>query len=213
MRRLLFSLFVCVLTLPCFAQAQLVRSAGFKIGTSAASQDWNYSSYGRNMDANTLWGVDVGAFIEWFTLPVFSVSTEGHYVQKGFKVTLPLTSAQSPDGNGTFVTLFQRVAYLSLPILARCRLDIASSNIYALAGPRVDFLLGYRDQGFGAVIKDFRSAELGLTLGLGLETTAFDRFMIGAEFRVSPTLQDSYSSNVLQVRNRSMEILFVLRAK
>ncbi len=213
MRRLLFSLFVCILTLPSFAQAQLVRSAGFKIGTSAASQDWNYLTNLRSLDANTLWGIDVGAFVEWFTLPVFSISTEGHYIQKGIKVTLPMTTAQSPDGNGTFITLSQRVAYFALPVLAKCRLDIASSSIYALAGPRIDFLLGYKDQGFGDVIKDFRSAELGLTLGLGFETIAFDRFMIGAEYRFSPTLQDSYSSNLLQVRNRSMEILLVLRAK
>ena len=213
MRRLLFSLFVCILTLPSLADAQLVRSAGFKIGTSAASQHWNYPTIGQSLDANTLWGIDVGAFVEWFTFPVFSLTTEGHYIQKGFRVSLPTTNSQSPDGNGTFITLSQRVPYFSLPVLAKFRLDIASSCFYALAGPRVDFLLGYRDEGFGNVIKDFRSTEFGLTLGLGFEAIAFDRFMIGAEYRFSPTLQDSYSTDFLQVRNRSMEILLVLRAK
>ncbi|MEW5980618.1 MAG: outer membrane beta-barrel protein [Acidobacteriota bacterium] len=199
------------LTLSNPADAQLIRSAGLKLGASAASQDWRYSMRGVTLDAKTIWGIDVGGFVEWFNLPVFSVSMEAHYIQKGFEVTLPVSTTQSPDGNGTFKTTSARVNYFSIPALVKCRLDLGSSTLYALGGPRVDFLLSYTDEGFAVVFKDFRSSELGLTIGIGLEAIPIDRFRLGAEFRYSPTVQDSYSTNFLTVRNRSLELLLVLQ--
>ena len=192
------------------AESQCVRSFGLMLGATAASQDWAYAANVGSLDARTRWGIDVGGFVEWLDIPILSISTEVHYVQKGFKIETPVTTAQSPDGNGSVFTLSPRVDYLSIPIVAKCRLDLAGSSLYAFAGPRVDFLVGSNDEGFGAVLDKFKSTEYGATMGLGVEAIRLGSVGLGAQFRYSPTLQDSYATNLLSVRNRSLEMLIVV---
>ena len=192
------------------AEAQLVHSFGLKVGASATSEDWQYAANIGSIDAKTRWGIDVGTFVEWFNIPVWSLSSEIHYIQKGFKVQLAVTTPESPDGNGSVLTLSPRVDYLSIPILAKCRLELGLSTLYVIAGPRIDFFLSSEDDGFGDVISKFKSTEYGVTIGLGFLATSMGPLGLGAEIRYSPTLQDSYSTNLLSVRNRSLEMLLVL---
>jgi hypothetical protein len=210
MRKTLFIPIFSLCFLSSLAEAQLIRSLGVKAGASAASQDWLYADRDISVDALTRWGLDIGGFIEWFNIPVFSLSSEVHYIQKGFREELPVTSAESPDSHGMLLTLSPRVDYLSVPILAKCRFDLGSSSLYILAGPRVDFLLSTKDAGFGEVLSNFKSREFGATVGLGYEATKLGPLTIGAEVRYSPTLQDSFSTNLLSVRNRSLEMIIVI---
>ena len=210
MNRILTALLIYAFLLTSQANSQAVKSIGLKVGAISATQDWKYAQNVSSLDTKPRWGFDVGAFAEWFTLPVFSLTTELHYVQKGFSLKLPVTTEQFPDGNGAFMTLSPRVDYLSIPILAKCRLDWASSSLYAIAGPRIDFLVHHQDSGFGAVIDHFRSTEYGATIGIGYLLTQLVPFGLGAELRYSPTLQESYSTNLLAVRNSSFEMLILL---
>lgn len=187
-----------------------MRCFGIKAGVAATNQDWQYLQYGGGIGAQTRWGADVGGFVEWLNMPILSVSSEVHYIQKGFKVRFLYTTEQFPDGNGTYLTHTPRVDYLSIPILAKCRYELPSFSLYAFAGPRIDIFLSTRDEGYGAVINKFKSNDLGATMGLGFEAFQVGPATLGAEFRYSPTFQDSYSTNLLTVRNRSLEMLLVL---
>ncbi len=210
MRRTIILPIIALCLFPLLAEAQLIRSFGIKAGTAAASENWQYSQNPGLIDPLTRWGLDVGGFVEWFNIPILSVSSEVHYVQKGFRLQLPVTTAESPDGNGSFLTLSPRVDYLSMPLLAKCRLDLESSSIYVLAGPRLDIFLSTKDVGFGDVLKKFRSNEFGFTMGVGCEAAKIGPLTLGLEARYSPTLQDSYSTNLLAVRNQSFEMLLVI---
>ncbi len=192
------------------ATPQLVRFVGIKSGLAITNQDWKYLQFGNGIGSQNRSGLDIGAFVEWLNIPIFSVSTELHYIQKGIKLELPVTTEQFPEGNGTYVTFSPRVDYLSIPILAKARCEFGTSSLYVLVGPRIDVLLTSSGEEFRPVFDDFASSDFGATLGFGLEAFQIGLFTLGAEFRYSPSLEDSYSTNLLTVRNRSFEVLLVL---
>jgi len=213
MRRMMFLPITMLCLVPLFAQAQLIRSYGLKLGVAAASQNWQYTSFTGPLYPSTRWGLDVGAFVEWLDIPVFSISSELHYVQKGFRVQIayPGPDIGNPPFNVLAETVSPREDYLSILLLAKARLAVGSSSLYAIAGPRVDSYLATREaDGFDDVLKQFRSNELGVTVGLGCEATQLGPITLGAEIRYSPTLQDSYTTNSLALRNNSFELLVVL---
>ena len=214
MRRMMILPLTMLCFVSVFSQAQLIRSYGLKVGTTAASQNWQYTSFTGPLNPSTRWGLDVGAFVEWLNIPVFSISSELHYVQKGFRVQIafpgPYGSVPFPF-TGTVETVSPREDYLSILLLAKARLAVGSSSLYAIAGPRVDSYLATREaDGFDDVLKQFRSNELGVTVGLGCEATQLGPITLGAEIRYSPTLQNSYTTNSLTLRNNSFELLVVL---
>jgi len=212
-RRAVLLQILCLCLLPCLAQAQLIRSFGLKVGTTAASQDWQFAPYAGFIDPLTRWGLDVGGFVEWLDIPVFSISSELHYVQKGFRVQWPIPAPDDVVGRGNYgaATESPRLDYLSVLLLAKARLAAGSTFLYIIAGPRLDSYLSTREGGeFDDVLKQVRSHELGVTVGLGCEATQLGPLNLGAEIRYSPTLQDSYTTSRLTVRNHSFEMLVVL---
>jgi opacity protein-like surface antigen len=191
------------------APSQLIRTAGVKAGAVAADQDWNYRFAGDLLVPGARWGIDVGGYVEWLTHPILSISSEAHFIQKGFQSSVQIVSVESPAGTGMYITQKARVEYLSLPILAKFRVDLDGVTPYLVAGPRIDFKLNSSSDGFGIVLDDFRSSEIGMTFGLGAETRLHPAITLGVEARFSPNLQPGYESDLLKVYNRSFEFLLV----
>ena len=75
-------------------EAQLLKAIGVKVGAVAANQTWERASPFSDFDTDTRWSVDAGAFVEWLNIPFVSVSTEVHFVQKGMKYSIPITTEQ-----------------------------------------------------------------------------------------------------------------------
>lgn len=90
-----------IILLTLFIQAtshcQAIRTIGVKLGGVTANQSWTYSSM-PSLPTERRWGIDVGVFFEWFTTPVLSLSSELHFIQKGMKLSLPITTPQNPEG-------------------------------------------------------------------------------------------------------------------
>ncbi len=189
--------------------AQIIRTIGVKGGAVSATQSWDYASPFTGFDTERRWGIDIGVFVEWLNLPVFSLSSEVHYIQKGMKLSLPITTEQNPDGTGEYWTRSPRVDYLSVPVLAKVRFLDAQLSPYIVAGPRVDFLLQTKGDGFEVVLDKFEKVDFGTTVGVGIEIKSFELVQLGIEFRFSPSFNDGYSSTYTKVRNSSMEFLFV----
>jgi hypothetical protein len=203
------------------AAAQPFRSFGAKAGISSAR--WLEQVYGFEVEQNERRvGLDAGLFIEWLTLPVLSVSTEVHYIQKGNSMEIPLTTEQFPNGTGEVISQNVRHHCLSFSVLPKARLETADLEIYILGGPRIDMTLsdavdvqgpepvrGYYAQGIERVVALFRSPRFGLTAGAGIQTKGILPVTVGLEFRFSPDLQDAYT-NGITVRNTSMEFLLTI---
>ena len=195
------------------SDSQLIRSYGVKIGITSAGQDWNYSSFLSGI--TTIYdkyrtGLDVGGYVEWFTIPVFSVLTEVHYIQKGCKDEFPVPAIEGPVGSGETVTFSPRIDYLSFPLLAKIRFDTPILTIYGVAGYRLDFLIAKKVDVSGAVFDDLKSTDYGPTIGCGINVPIVFGYCLGGEFRYSFSSQNIFSNQVLTVKNKSMEFLLTV---
>ena len=200
---------VLLLIIQAAGSAQAIRTFGVKGGAVTASQTWDYVSPFTDLDTERRWGIDIGVFVEWLNMPVFSFSSEVHYIQKGMKISLPVTTEQNPAGTGEYWTRSPRVDYISVPMLGKARFMDAQVSPYIIAGLRVDFLLQTKGEGFEAVLDKFEKVDFGATVGAGIEVKSFEPVQLGIEFRLSPSFKDGYSSSFTKVRNSSMEFLLV----
>ena len=193
-------------------RAQLISSYGIKIGMTEASQSWNYSGYLSNIKVfnKSRSGLDFGIYTEWFNIPVISVLTEIHYIQKGCKDDISVRTSEFPLGTGETRTIIPRIDYISIPILSKVRYNIEFINIYAIAGPRLDVLIGKNSEAVGAVFDDLKKTDFGETFGMGLELPIKTIYHIGLEFRYSLSSQNIFTNEWLKVKNKSLEFLLVL---
>src|SRR5450759_5304305 len=117
-----FATFLCIMGFCIRSEAQMIRSAGIKVGASIAGQDWHYSSTSQPFADQYRWGYTFGVFIEWLDISTFSLSTEIQYSQKGFKQEF---ERRADDGTvlGTYY-LIPQIDYLSIPILLKMRYEL-----------------------------------------------------------------------------------------
>jgi opacity protein-like surface antigen len=200
-----------MLSLSGISTAQIVRSYGIKVGTSVSSQEWTYAIPFVHVAERVRWGVDLGCSVEFLNIPVLSVLVEAHYAQRGFSDEVTVSTVSNPEGI-VRTTLSPRVDYLSLPVLAKVRVDLGNVSPYVVIGPRLDVLLSTKPEGYDVVLDKLKPTDLGITVGVGVEWTVSQSVRIGAEGAYCPGLRDVYSSDLLTVRNRSYHILLTINA-
>jgi hypothetical protein len=190
--------------------AQIIRGYGLKLGAVSASQTWDFD-FNVNLPVEARWGYDAGIFVEVLDMPYFSVLAEVHYIQKGFSVTLPITTPVFPEGTGQYATLRPRADYLSIPLLAKVRFETGLIDPCLYAGPRFDILIGSKAEGANAVFDELKGTGTGAVVGAGVEIpTAFVPSLL-AEIRYSTSFDDAFVNNHLTVKNHSFEILVGVR--
>jgi hypothetical protein len=202
MKSIILSILIFVIVLPSLVQAQIFKGYGFKAGAVRASQSFDYTM-NFSIPIENRWGLDVGAFAEWFQHPNFSLLTELHYVQKGYSLTVPITSAIYPEGTGEYYTYKPRLDYISIPVLAKVRYETDAVTPYVFAGPRFDFLLGK----YETLSLDYSSTDIGITVGGGLQFSIMQSSQMLVEGRFSPSFANAFQNPNLTVKNKSFEIL------
>jgi hypothetical protein len=198
---------VIILAMP--MEAQLIRSIGVKVGAANAGQSWHYSTPNISFAEQYRWGYSFGGYVEWLNIPVFSIVTEVHYIQKGFKQGF---DRRDNDGNliGVFYVMPQ-IDYLSIPVLLKIRYDVFPLAPYLLIGPRYEHLLKTKPDGTDIVLNNLKKSDFGITIGGGLDISSIALLKIGIEFRYSPGLTDIYSNQYgLTIQNRSFELLLAI---
>jgi hypothetical protein len=163
------------------------------------------------MTTDYRWGITGGVYVELLDVPLLSLVAEVQYTQKGMSFSLPVTTESQPFGTGQFMTLSPRVDYLSFPLLAKLRLLFPILTPYIIAGPRADLLVYKKGDGFDAVIDEFKSTDVGATVGVGVEVNTPLPVGLLAEVRYNASLTDSFKNEFLTVRNRSFDFLVGLR--
>jgi opacity protein-like surface antigen len=189
--------------------AQPFKGVGVKIGAVSANQDWNYTYGLPGLNSDARRGLDAGVFAEWPISTTFGFLTEVHYIQKGFMDKTPVTSVEGPAGTGETFTWSPRIDYISIPLLVKAGFNAKGASWYAVAGPRYDSRTAIHDELNENVLKHFKKSEWNATFGVGVEFLRDSPWRVGAEFRYSPNLQKSYSTELLTIKNRSVEILLV----
>jgi hypothetical protein len=81
--------------------------------------------------------------VEGLNIPFISVITELDYVQRESGVDVLTTTETGPEIVDK-KTLYSRLDYLSVPVLAIATLTGTIISPYIVAGPRFDFLFDYK---------------------------------------------------------------------
>jgi hypothetical protein len=190
--------------------AQLLRTYGIKLGEARSEQLWEYSPQ-MGLDASWIdpvWGIDAGIFAEFFTDKYFSLVTELHYIQKGctFTVTGTAIDPNSPLGYSDTgeQKLIQRCNYLSIPVMAKLRIETGTVTPYIAVGPRFEFLLSHPSS---HVFDQFKTTELAATAAAGIEVESGFGSRVLFEIGYTMSLSDSFKNDNLTIRNRSISFL------
>ncbi len=185
---------------------QLIRAYGLQAGYVKAEQRWDYTQQsGLNASGiGPIWGFDAGAFAEFFHFPNFSLLTEVNYTQKGRTLTVMGTEiANNPQGYIDVgpQEIKQRFEYISIPVLAKLRIDVPTLAPFIAAGPSFEYLISspYSDV--------FNKAEFGLMFSAGVEFFLGVTPKLLAECRYSLSLTNTYKNEFVTVDNRVLEFL------
>ena len=212
MKKSIVTVVLCVLVLICANESpsQLIKGYGIKLGLTSADQKINYFLHG-DLETKRRLGFISGVYVEWLDIPFISVITEADYTQRGNGFKIPVTTeVGSQIGNKTF---YSRLDYLSIPVLAKFTLSGTIISPYIFAGPRFDFLLGYKSDGnsFTDLYERFKKNIFGGTVGLGAETGSILPVTLTADFRYNFDFTKSYKSQYLEVTNNAFDFLLGVR--
>lgn len=186
-------------------KAQLLKEYGLKVALTSADQRYDVT-LAPGIETKRRVGFNVGAFVEWFDVPFFSLITQVEYAQRGMGQNVILTGPSGPDPVGVR-SLYSRLDYLSVPVLAKLRLQTGPIVPYFVAGPRADIFLGYRsdENAFNAVYDQFKKTSLGGSAGVGIQIESLLPFTVFAEARYNFDFADSYDTDLLKVRNNAFD--------
>jgi hypothetical protein len=181
---------------------------GLMCGAVLASHSFDFNTLS-GISTHDRWGFDTGFYVEAISGPLFSLSTELHYVQKGFSSSAPVTTAYQPEGTGESMTIRPRIDYLSFPVLVKARFATLAFAPYLIAGPRLDVLVGH--SGLDYLYDHLKIIDIGASLGAGLAYSTDSTLGFLAEFRWSPSFTNIFDNGSLTVKNRSFEFLAGVR--
>ena len=198
------AIFVLLTLLPSSAGAGLIKSGGVKIALSTAGQSYELFAV-PGIESDRRFGLAAGVFLEWFDLPLLSVITQVEYAQRGMSQDFNVTDTSGAT-IGT-LKIGNRLDYISIPIMAKARIDLGGVTPYALAGIRFDYLLGYSsDRGaFNELYDAFDKSIMGGTAGAGIELKELLPVGVLAEVRYNFDLTDSYKTDLARVSNNSLD--------
>jgi hypothetical protein len=213
MKKSIVTLLLCVLVLMCTNESpsQLIKGYGIKLGMTSADQKFNYT-FISGIETKRRLGFISGVYVEWLDIPVISVITEVDYTQRGMGQGLYVTSEAGPERIGT-KTFYSRLDYLSIPVLAKATLPGTIISPYIFAGPRFDFLLGYKsdENTFNDLYGKFKKNIFGGTVGLGAETGSLLPVTLTVDFRYNIDFTKSFKNSDLEVTNNAFDFMVGVR--
>jgi hypothetical protein len=203
MLRTTISIALLIFLLKVESSAQVCRSYGIKMGVSYS--DLEFGTYKPGLTAR-IPGLGGAVFVEWFNTPHFSVITQLELTQRGSIIDIYSTEDFGSRTIG-LVGDYNRLHYLSAPILAKWAFTKKALSPYILLGPRIDFLLWYAtDHGFlDPNYKEFNKVLVGGSAAIGCDSGPLLPITIIAEVRYNFDLGNSYEYSYSTIRKDSFD--------
>ena len=209
MKPLISILIIVFITVP-FALSSPIEGYGLKVGIGVTNLDHEVKTIELEYDTDNRIGLNIGAFVEWFGIAGLSAVTEARYFQRG--MTWEIEGKDQYNQSTGMEKHAIRLDYLSVSALGKYPFSMPVVKPYLLAGPRLDFLLGYNaEEGWDIVFDEFESVEYGADLGVGTEVHLINLPVLLAEFRYNLYFGKAYETNLAESKNRSFEILLGIK--
>jgi hypothetical protein len=208
MKKLVISTTILLFILTGNSSAQLIRSYGVKVAFTSFSQAVVYgadkSGWWTGSKISSESGFDVAAYAEWLNFPFVSFLTQIEYDQRGARldyITPQVGAYSSTEGH---------LSYLSVPVMAKFTLPVGTLSPYIMAGPRMDFLLSYRDfqiePGPTPIYSNFKKTILGWSMGIGLDSGPLLPIKLLAEVRYDVDFITSYNDGNVYFHNNAVDV-------
>ncbi len=160
------------------------QNLNLQIGPSFSKINWENSMSNEIMYNKNVTGINVSIGIDYLNLKYFNLSSNIGFIQKGGKDSI---SVATPNGEIIGKQLIQtKLNYLTINTTANLKLPIKDFVIpYLFVGPRVDYLISYKES--AVFIKQFddwgklNKLIYGVITGIGLDFK-IKRFFVGAVF-------------------------------
>ncbi|MBU1099445.1 MAG: PorT family protein [Bacteroidetes bacterium] len=201
-------LFLLIFLLVTSLNAQFIRGYGLKAGFTSSNLKWDYNTGGQQwmIEPDNRNGVNLGLFVEFLDLPVFSTLAEVNYVQKGINQNVPFTSPTNPDGGEESLNWQINLDYLNLSFLAKGRISIGQFTPYLLAGPSYDIEINRSVENDDIDnYKDYKKHRMGLKLGAGTEFK-LETVTLLAEFVYQADPDNLFNNQLLIVTTSSFDL-------
>ena len=205
----LFCLLIVLSLFPLTHYSQIIESYGLKLGTALSSPTWTKDSQ-TDSKIQSKYGLDIGGFVRVKLLNNISIIPELHFVQKGFQYPIETSSIFNPNATKIYYTTKSSANYLSVPINISWSFHKSSMETYIIGGIHFDFIVSRNGDYWQYYYDRFKNVTIGLTTGIGVQTSKLIGIGTGLEFRYSPSIVDSYYDGYEQIRNKSFEFLFMI---
>lgn len=186
---------------------QFIKDYGVKVGGTMSRLKWEYSQslHISNFEPDNKVGFNFGVFAEFLDVSYLRIVTELNFVQKGTQKELPVTAADSPDGNGNTVLWKLGINYLNLSILLKPNIELGIIKPYLLVGPRFDYEINKSVSNDElSSFDDYKKSRFGIKLGLGSEVKAIGkRFLF--EFVYDHDFSEIYKNENVNVTTSSFD--------
>ena len=187
--------------------AQIIFDYGLKLGVGISNQSWDYQA-DVNLEFDNKIGITPRVFADLFNLSFFQLQSELGYLQKGFEDKVPITTTTQPEGTGEFITVNNRLNYLSFSALAKFKYETEVLSPYLIAGPQLNILLSKEiEKGWEVVFDKFKQNNIGISIGVGSEIKNVLPISIFFEYRYERDFIDNYDSPNIGIKNYSHVIL------
>lgn len=192
--------------------AQVVRSFGIKAGLTVSnirSPDFENEGLSFSFDEDRRRGLLIMAFVEWIESGTLSIITEAGYIPRGNEFELSsATRADNEQGFEPAITRFvRRFDYISVAVPIKARINGGNVVPYAMAGPRVDFLLDGEPETI--LVESYRSTAFGIVMGVGIENAS--SISIFGELRYNTDFTNSLPDAPRDAYNNAFDLIIGLR--
>lgn len=205
-KSIIIVLFIITLLIPTITYSQLIKHFGIKSGISNSWQTYEAWEYGETKNSGNKMGPNFSVYADWLDNSFFSFITEINYSSKGMK---------APYLTG-YIIEEEKLNYLSFAILPNVYTNLGNIKIYALVGPRIEFLVSSSINTnapiyiHNEIIDEFNKYEktsYGLLIGIGFKLNNIFPVIIGIEARYNKDLSNLYEVSYLKIKNNSIDLL------
>jgi hypothetical protein len=170
------------------SQAQFIKGYGATLGATFSRHKWLQGNPEELFKKKFKAGANGSLFVEYIDHKYYRMISELQYNQKG-----------AIENRDTLSGLKYKVNYISLNNFFKIRQELYDVTPYALAGPRLEYLLNSN-------IPTMRKLHLSASAGIGMEFLYTRPWIIFAEIQYNPDAMRARNADVLKIRQNAWEI-------
>lgn len=196
-KKYILLLFLLIVIFSLKSQGQLLHSYGATIGITRATQTGWLSPVDIPQKMKYLTGFNGSLFLEFFNHEVFTWVMEAQYNQKGARWV--------DEFNNVYFK--NRTNYGSFNNFLKARAEGIDINLYALAGPRIEYLISQNSP------VPFNKLHFSISGGVGCDFNYLDPIILFTEVHYNPDLTPSADLSRETIRNRAFELRVGIKKK